>query len=475
MNCKTIYKLFGSSNFRVRDRLVKINKKMVFLFLFTVFGLMAVLSLQTIWLYNTYRLIKSDIYQESCSVLKKALEEEGSIRFSATPKGTKIASGPTNDTIPPETSFYQHLSDMGYPMSLNVVDSIVSSLLKKNGIKGEFVVCVVDPIKNRVLQKSKQVSIPYWIISSEPFPIRVDYSQMVQLMILDPYMTFFARMDLLMIASFIMLVLVIGCISYQIKVIFYQKKIAKLRADFSFAMIHDMKTPLTAIMSCANLLRSGGMEQKIEIKEKFFSFIKSESVHLLNLTNKILSLSRLESHKALLSKKRFQLEPMLQNMTELFQVKAEKPVHFTLDLQVKEVYADEDYLGEAISNLIDNAVKYSKESVEITISTSIISKGNYTMIKVRDNGLGFSQEDKNVIFGKFERASAFNRSSKGGVAGFGLGLNYVYQVMEAHGGEVTANSVLGEFSEFMLLLPQEININTENNRYYERNNQTALG
>lgn len=463
MNCKTIYKLFGSSSFRVRDRLVKINRKMIFLFLFTVFGLMAVLSLQTIWLYNTYRLIKSDIYQESCSILKKALEEEGSIRFSATPKGTKIASGPTNDTIPPETYFYQHLSDMGYPMSLSAVDSIVSSLLKKNGIKGEFVVCIVNPIKNRVLQKSKQVTIPYWIISSEPFPIRVDYSQMVQLMILNPYRTFFARMDLLMIASFIMLVLVIGCIGYQIKVILYQKKIAKLRADFSFAMIHDMKSPLTAIMSCANFLNGEVIEHKPEMKEKFFNVVKSQTAHLLKLMNKVLTISKLEERKDLITKKRFLLLPLLENLIEVFQVQAVKPVHFTLDIKVNEVYGDEEYLEEAISNLIDNAVKYSKESVDIAISTSVFDKGDYILIKVRDNGLGFSQNEKNMIFSKFERASAFSRSSKGGAAGFGLGLNYVYQVMDAHGGEVTANSVPGEFSEFILFLPRQINKHTENN------------
>lgn len=462
--------------------LCKINRnsmgkqKREYIRLLTVLGLIAVLSLQSIWIYNTYMLIRKNI-QESCNeIVEKSIEAEMKIRMEHLPDGTQIVGGEMNDTLSPLTSFCDNLSKMGNEMSIERIDSIVSVLLSKYNVESRFVVYIVNPQINYILQMSKKEKVPHLgSIKSNPFPIKTDSSEAVQLVLVNPYNTLFERMGLLMIASFIMLVLVIGCISYQIKVIFYQKKIAKLRADFSFAMIHDMKTPLTAIMSCANLLRSGGMEQKTEIKEKFFSFIKSESVHLLNLTNKILSLSRLESHKALLSKKRFQLEPMLQNMTELFQVKAEKPVHFTLDLQVKEVYADEDYLGEAISNLIDNAVKYSKESVEITISTSIISKGNYTMIKVRDNGLGFSQEDKNVIFGKFERASAFNRSSKGGVAGFGLGLNYVYQVMEAHGGEVTANSVVGEFSEFMLLLPQEININTENNRYYERNNQTALG
>ena len=115
-------------------------------------------------------------------------------------------------------------------------------------------------------------------------------------------------------------------------------------------------------------------------------------------------------------------------------IKTEKTIHFTTDLKTEKVYADEEFLKEAISNLIDNAIKYSKESVKINISSS--SDANHDIINIYDNGIGIPQKDQKKIFEKFERASAIKQTRKGGPSGFGLGLNYVYQVMEAHEGRV---------------------------------------
>ena len=145
---------------------------------------------------------------------------------------------------------------------------------------------------------------------------------------------------------------------------------------------------------------------------------------------------------------------MIEKLTERFSTKASKPVHFTTELNATEVYADKEYLEEVISNLIDNAIKYSKESVEIQISSD--SNELYTILKVHDNGLGISKEDQRIIFHKYERASATKRNKKGGAAGFGLGLNFVEQVITAHEGKIIVNSIEGEFTEFIIYLPQII-------------------
>jgi two-component system phosphate regulon sensor histidine kinase PhoR len=118
------------------------------------------------------------------------------------------------------------------------------------------------------------------------------------------------------------------------------------------------------------------------------------------------------------------------------------------------VLADEQYLTEAISNLIDNAIKYSKDEISISITTQVSDK--YVLLKVRDNGIGISKEDQRVIFDKFGRAAVHEQNRKGGVSGFGLGLNYVDQVMQAHGGKVTVSSEKDKFSEFTLYIPKSI-------------------
>lgn len=262
-------------------------------------------------------------------------------------------------------------------------------------------------------------------------------------------------MGLLMIATAIMMIMVITCIIYQIKIIIRQDKISKVREDFSYAMIHDMKTPLSSILACTSLLHSGKTESTPQLRERYFCIIEDETGHLLNLANKVLTISKLESHKLEMAKITFQLKPMVEDLIEKFSAKCAKPLHFTLNLQAEEVHGDEEYLKEAISNLIDNAIKYSYQTVDISISS--LNNATHTLIKVRDNGIGISEKDVKHIFEKFERASAFKRSRLGKVAGFGLGLNYVYQVMEAHEGSVTVNSIEKEFSEFTLYIPLKTN------------------
>ena len=425
--------------------------------LFTILGLIAILSLQIVWLFNTYMLVKNNLIKESFEALEESLDREVELRIERTPKETQIIGGSTNDSVPHLTYFSESLSKLGLEVSLDDIDSIASSiLLRKYDIESTYMICMINMDTREVLQRSKSLDLSFQnIVKSMPFPIRTDLSQGVQLILLNPYWTIFKRMGLLMIATAIMMIMVITCIIYQIKIIIRQDKIAKVREDFSYAMIHDMKTPLSSILACTSLLHSGKTESTPQLKERYFCIIEDETGHLLNLANKVLTISKLESHKLEMAKITFQLKPMVEDLIEKFSAKCAKPLHFTLNLQAEEVHGDEEYLKEAISNLIDNAIKYSYQTVDISISS--LNNATHTLIKVRDNGIGISEKDVKHIFEKFERASAFKRSRLGKVAGFGLGLNYVYQVMEAHEGSVTVNSIEKEFSEFTLYIPLKTN------------------
>ena len=126
-------------------------------------------------------------------------------------------------------------------------------------------------------------------------------------------------------------------------------------------------------------------------------------------------------------------------------------MEFTLDFQSKSAYADSEYLEEVISNLIDNSIKYSKDSVQINITAE--ESDRYTALKIRDNGLGIAEKDIHLIFQKFERTSAVKRNRRNGVSGFGLGLSFVDQVVKAHHGKTFVTSIEGEFTEFIIYLP----------------------
>lgn len=425
--------------------------------IFTIIGLIAIITLQSIWLCSAYIQFSKSIYKDSNEILRKSLNRESSIRFEKTPKGTEVVGAPIKESneIRPEIVYMNEaLQKLGFELSLTDVDSIASNFLQATDVESTIVICLMNPKTEEILNKSKNdLDIhSLGIIKTDIIPIRTDLSQGVQMILINPYYTIIKRMGLLLIATVILMIFIIGCIIYQIKIIAKQNKIAQIREDFSYAMVHDMKMPLGSIMMCNNFLHSGKLDNKPEMKNRYFTIIDSEIDHLLTLANKVLTISKLENHKLEMDKSNILLAPIIKDLIEKFTAKATKPIHFSIDLQVNDVYADEEFFKEVISNLIDNAIKYSKESIEIKISSHCDDK--YTIIKIYDNGIGISEKDQRTIFDKFERASATKRTKFGGATGFGLGLNYVYQVMEAHEGKIIVNSIEREFTEFTLFIPK---------------------
>ncbi|WP_308772737.1 HAMP domain-containing sensor histidine kinase [uncultured Bacteroides sp.] len=430
----------------------KRKKNILFITILSVVGLIGAMALQMIWIYNSYELIKNDILNEGYATIEKALEEEGNMRFGKTPKGTEIMSGPTNDTIPPMTYFYERLSDMGYPMSLHNLDSITAELLTQNGLGNQYYIDIINlKTGEKINGIGTQKEPSFMAVKPKYFPIRSDYTQVVQLIITNPNKTFLERMGLMLAGTFIIMLLVIVCISYQVRFISRFEKIFQIREDFSYAMIHDMKTPLTSIIMALNFLRSGKLDNRQEMKNKYFDIAENEADHLLTLTNKVLTISKLENHKLEMNRTEVELIPIIEKLIEKFKAKSQKTVNFITDIKAETAYADAEYLEEVLSNLIDNSIKYSGESVEVRISTA--RDDRYTVLKVHDNGFGISDKDIHLIFRKYERASAVKRNRRNGASGFGLGLNFVDQVVEAHHGKIFVSSIEGEFTEFTIYLP----------------------
>ena len=421
----------------------------------TAISLTSILALQLMWLCNTYILIRNNISEEINQILYTGMEDEAITRLNKTPKGTNIKGEAATDSIPEITYLEEGLYNLGYYISIEDVDSIASTLLLEHKISSDFILNLINPKTGEVLQLSKKGKFYLWnAIHSKEIPIRTDLSQTVQMILVNPHWSIFARMGILLLSTAVMVVFAFIGLFYQIKIIITERKIARLKEDFSYAMIHDMKTPISSAIMCTSRLHSGKLDDKPEIKNHYFTIVENELEHLLALSNKVLTLAKLEQHKLEMNKKEVPLSPMIEDLIEKFTIKTEKTIHFTTDLKTEKVYADEEFLKEAISNLIDNAIKYSKESVKINISSS--SDANHDIINIYDNGIGIPQKDQKKIFEKFERASAIKQTRKGGPSGFGLGLNYVYQVMEAHEGRVYINSIEGEFSEFSLLIPKII-------------------
>ena len=426
----------------------------------TILGLSIVLLVQLVWLVNSYNFVKDELKIKSTNMLEQAIMEETFSRLQNLPVGTKVQSRTEEDknrNLPEFVYMQESLEQLKSPIILDSINHIYKQLLLKNNYPSE---CMISISKNdTIIQYIGNKPSSLFSLQTDKVPLRKDYSIVIQAQFVNPNNLFFGKMGLLLVSTTILLIFVVFCIIYQVRIISKINKISQIREDFSYAMVHDMKTPLSTIMMVQDMLESGRLDTRPEIKNKYMSIAKSETDHLFALTNKILTISKLENHKLEMNKTEVELTPIIEKLTEKFKAKAQKPVNFIISLQAKTAYADNDYLGEVISNLIDNAIKYSKESVEINIITE--ESERYTILKVRDNGLGISEVDQKIIFQKYERAAAAKRSRRNGASGFGLGLNFVDQVIKAHEGRIFVNSTEGEFTEFTIYLP----LDTPNKRH----------
>ena len=432
--------------------------------LITMTGLACVVVMQVLWVFNTFTLSREiissrfdDLFSEAvlCDMFYRIERSEDDKRFRIEVETnfgeeTGVYADKFSRWFWPhlQTSIQESLSrDNSLPVSLAVLDSIYMSRLALAGIEVEAVCCIVDSLGN-VLSSSREFDYAdSKFLKTSAHPINRQNTENLQAFIANPYGLIFSQMILVIVSTVLLLSLIVYCLIRQIRVINRQKEIARVREDFSYAMIHDMKTPISSILMGTRILESGKLDGKPEKKEKYFQIMKDEAEHLLSLANKVLTISKLENHQLKLEKETVPLKPMLDDLAEKFSAKSGKSVIFTFNLGAETAFVDEEFFKEAISNLIDNSVKYSGETVHIEISSCNDSDGG-CKITVHDDGFGIPLRDQTRIFEKYERAYTSRKSS-----GFGLGLNYVLRVVEAHGGKVSVESIEGEYSEFTISLP----------------------
>ena len=423
----------------------------------------AVLLLLGIYMWMTYRSVTKDIEERAGAQLTWAMFYESYTRADIVTEGDTLSlpEARRNLSLASSVEGMNDALSRKYhsEISLDTVAMYVDSLLSVAGINRDVTVQEIgekDGKRERVIRENNDRRSS-WSLMTKPVSIRRDGSRAIRLALNNPYPELARRLSPLFLISAIILGFFAIIIIQLLRFITEQEQMTELRNDFSYAMVHDMKSPLSSIIMGAHFLHSGKVDDKPQIKEKYYSIIEDEAEHLLALVNKLLTISKLENKKLILNKHETDLQPIIDDLVEKAKAKATKPIEVTTHLEVKNVLADEQYLTEAIANLIDNAVKYSKDEIKIEIKSWDTDK--HVLLKVRDNGIGMTKEEQQVIFDKFGRAAIHEKNRKGGVSGFGLGLNYVDQVMQAHGGKVTVSSEKDKFSEFTLYIPKEKNEN----------------
>lgn len=251
-------------------------------------------------------------------------------------------------------------------------------------------------------------------------------------------------------SGFLMLV-VIGCFGYAVKVILRQKKISDVKNDFINNMTHEFKTPIATVSLATEALQDKDLRQNESIVDRYINVIREENKRLGAQVEKVLQIASLDKKDFNLKIEETDVHEIIESALSNIKLSIEKKGgSLTSQLNAKRslIEADKVHLTNIIYNLADNANKYSQENPEIHIRTENISTG--IIIRISDKGIGMSKEALEKIFDKFFRVSTGNRHD---VKGFGLGLSYVKDIVEMHKGEVSVKSELGKGSTFKIYLP----------------------
>ena len=259
------------------------------------------------------------------------------------------------------------------------------------------------------------------------------------------------QMSWQLVASLFLILLLMYCLVYQIRTILTQQKTDEMRKGFVNTMIHELKRPVQTLKMCIAFLNNKLMRTDEQMMDSVVQDAIFELDNLSAYLSKVRELTRADNEHTILSTRTFDLNATVEKLIRLNNAPADKVVRFETSFSGTPllVVADPVHIANCLSNLIENAVKYSGNEVCICIDASL--KDNRLCMKIKDNGIGIPLQEQERVFEKFYRAQNIPDAN---LPGIGLGLSYVKLMVEAHGGNITLQSQLGKGTTFTIEIPQ---------------------
>lgn len=425
----------------------------------TYFAIGVTIFLQGVWINNAYRLTQKQLQAQINDIFSLSVNRELIIRaetdFTTNEDiGTVEQDYETGSFGSPQLLLQDFFAKKYHLISLHTLDTIFHSETVQQNFKGKFVINRLNPKTGEVLETTdpKREGRLRGAMKSEIIPIRMDGSEGVQVLLLSPFRSVFRQMLFVLFLSLLLILFVGYALFYLLRSFRNERKLRQLQADFSHALTHNMASPLQTIYQVNSLMKNESVLIDNEKRNKYIDLAQQQIMNLQALTDRILTIARAEQSPLIPNIQPTNVTEIINQLVEKFSVQVKKEVHFSTHFEPENILfnIDETMLNNAVSNLIDNAIKYSGETVDVEIGCRL--KENGLHIAVKDNGYGISSADQQTIFRKFERGKAVYRQE---ATGFGLGLSYVKSVVEAHLGTVNLFSKTGEGTLFELFFPYQ--------------------
>ena len=246
--------------------------------------------------------------------------------------------------------------------------------------------------------------------------------------------------------SLLLALAVISSLFYLLKIINQQKALAEIKNDLISNITHEFKTPIATVSTAVEAMQNFNAMEDIEKTKKYLNISSNQLNKLNNMVEKLLETATLDGEKLLLSKEKIDLVKLVERLVQKYKLIAEnKELGFSANIEELTINADEFHIENAISNLIDNAIKYGGDKIDV-----VLTAGSKMLdISVTDNGKGIEKGQSEKIFHKFYRIPKGNIHD---VKGFGIGLYYSKKIVEKHGGALALTSTHSH-TTFKISLP----------------------
>jgi two-component system phosphate regulon sensor histidine kinase PhoR len=232
------------------------------------------------------------------------------------------------------------------------------------------------------------------------------------------------------ILSFLICSIVVFALYYLLQIIKKQKEISEIKNDFISNVTHEFKTPIATVSSAIEAIKNFNNEQITEKTKRYLDISEQQLKKLNILVEKVMETSLLESSELNFDYQKIDIIQLLKNCTEKHQMNTNKNIHFESSISKLTLDIDEFHFENAVSNVIDNSIKYGGNEINVSINKDNKER---LSISITDNGEGISKKDEPYIFDKFYRTKTKNANN---IKGFGIGLYYTKNIIEKHKGTI---------------------------------------
>lgn len=351
-----------------------------------------------------------------------------------------------------KTTIHQNIDSI-LPVNLDVLDSLLNVELKNRKVPATIYHSEIFDVNTQTVVRTSCRNGRHKLSGSNMVLYLFDSEHGYAYRIIMPALTgiVLRQMSGILLSTFLIILLLCLAFWYLIQTVMQQKTLEELKDDFTNNMTHELKTPIAVAYSAADSLLNFRLGEDRMKREKYLRICLEQLTRLSGLVEQILSMS-IENRKSFtVNKESLSIARLIDQQENVHRLKTNKPITFRTMIEPQDLtfYADSVHLGNIISNLIDNAVKYSSE--EVVIELSAYREDGYDVLEVRDYGVGIGAEHVDRIFDKFYRVPKGNHHN---VKGYGLGLFYVRQMVAMHGGSVFVRSRLNRGTVFTVKIPK---------------------